>query len=96
MTDKENEITYEKLKRRCPRLGSEVSFAYCLTGGADEKPCWKIFDCWWEIFDVTAYLKTRLSPETFEALKARASAPPENKLTSIIEIAQQAKKAKNK
>ena len=95
MTDKTSDIDPETLKRRCPRLGSEVVFTYCLTGGDDEKPCWKIFDCWWEHFDVEAWLRARLSPAALEDLKTRASSPPKNKLTSILEIAQQAKKKKD-
>lgn len=92
MTDHTSDIDPETLKRRCPRLGSEVDFTYCLTGGDEEKPCWKIFDCWWERFDVDAWLRARLSPAVLEDLKIRASSPPKNKLTSILEIARQAQK----
>jgi len=92
MTDNTSDIDPETLKRRCPRLGSEVDVTYCLTGGDAEKPCWKIFDCWWERFDVDAWLRARLSPAVLEDLKIRASSPPKNKLTSILEIARQAQK----
>lgn len=84
------------LERRCPRLGSRISFRYCLISGEDDNPCWKIFDCWWEYFDVESYLKANLPAEVFEQLVEKAAAQPKNKLASIVEIAEQAKKRKNK
>ncbi|MFP4225584.1 MAG: hypothetical protein ACLFRF_02555 [Desulfobacterales bacterium] len=84
------------LERRCPRLGSKISFRYCLISGDDDNPCWKIFDCWWEQFDVESYLKANLPAEVFEQLVEKAADQPKNKLTSIVEIAEQAKKRKNK
>jgi len=47
----------DNLEIRCPRLGGPVSFEYCRTNGDEMLPCWKIFDCWWERFDVAAFLK---------------------------------------
>jgi len=85
----------DELKRRCPRLGSRIPFRFCLTGGDDKQPCWKIFDCWWEIFDVHTYLSTTLTAEEFDQLRAKASAPPKNKLAGIFEIAEQARQRKN-
>ncbi|MFO7840462.1 MAG: hypothetical protein R6X08_13305 [Desulfosalsimonadaceae bacterium] len=84
------------LQRRCPRLGSKVGFSYCLSAGDGDGPCWKIFDCWWEIFDVEGYLREHLSAEAFERLRRKAEAPPRNKIASIIEIAEQAKKRRNR
>jgi hypothetical protein len=95
MTEKWGNMRADALKRRCPRLGSRVSFTFCLTGGGDQKPCWKIYDCWWEIFDVAAYLEAHLSAEALEDLRSRAASPPGNKLASIIEIARQAKNPNN-
>ncbi len=82
-------------QRRCPRLGSKVGFSYCLSAGDEGFPCWKIFDCWWEIFDVEAYLREHLSAEAFAQLRQKAASPPKNKVASIIEIAEQAKKRRN-
>ncbi|MBS3758682.1 MAG: hypothetical protein KGY61_08455 [Desulfobacterales bacterium] len=84
----------DKLERRCPRLGSKISFRYCLISGEDDNPCWKIFDCWWEYFDVASYLKSHLPAEVFEQLAKKAAAQPKDKLSSIVEIAEQAKKNK--
>ena len=49
----------EYLEQRCPRLGGQVSFGYCRMGTDDGSACWKIFDCWWEYFDVVEYLKKK-------------------------------------
>lgn len=84
----------DNLERRCPRLGTRISFRYCLISGEDDNPCWKIFDCWWERFDVVSYLKANLPAEVFKQLVEKAASQPKNKLTSIVEIAEQAKKNK--
>ena len=78
----------QTLERRCPRLGGDVSFAYCCVCEGDREPCFKVFDCWWERFDVVAHLKARLSPETFNALTAHR--PPPNKVTSLVDLIRQA------
>ena len=77
------------LERRCPRLGGDVSFAYCCAGEGDTGPCYKVLDCWWERFDVVAHMKANLSPEAFDSLKARR--PPPNKMASLVELIQQAR-----
>jgi len=74
---------------RCPRLGSEVPFYYCRKCGENGLPCFKVFDCWWEIFDVVAYLRDELSPVDFERLKGTK---PKEKVLSLLEIIEQAKK----
>ncbi|MDM8516368.1 hypothetical protein QUF76_09230 [Desulfobacterales bacterium HSG16] len=78
----------ETLERRCPRLGSSVTFGYCEQCGENALPCTKVFDCWWEYFNVTEYLKGRLSEEAFATL---AQSPPKPKVNSILELIQQAK-----
>jgi len=87
---------FDNLERRCPRLESKITFRYCLISGEDDNPCWKIFDCWWEQFDVASYLKAHLPAEVFEKLVETAAVQPKNKLTSIVEIAEQAKQQKKK
>ncbi|MFP4572331.1 MAG: hypothetical protein ACLFNW_05125 [Desulfobacterales bacterium] len=52
-------------------------------------PCFKIMDCWWEIFDVDSYLKENLPKEIYQSL---AAARPKSKVASIVEIAEEAKK----
>ncbi|MDM8523959.1 hypothetical protein QUF80_11380 [Desulfococcaceae bacterium HSG8] len=78
-----------QLERRCPRLGSPVSFQYCTTCGDEEQPCFKVFDCWWEDFDVVAYLKDKLPENQFNAL---AASKPKPKVLSLVELIEQAKK----
>jgi hypothetical protein len=80
------------LIRRCPRLGSPVSFDYCQTCEPQGPVCWKILDCWWETFDVARYLQDTLSPEQFQRLAAAKAKP---KITSLIEIAQRARRRLN-
>jgi hypothetical protein len=88
----QNPARPEDLERRCPRLGSIIPFKYCLISGPDDGICWKVLDCWWEIFDVEAFLKKNLSPANFADLMARAEKPA-NKVGSLIEIIERAKKA---
>ena len=79
----------ETLEKRCPRLGSEVSFKYCMRPGEADSPCFKIMDCWWQDFDIQSYLEKNLSPEAFH--KLQQSKPP-SKVASLVELIEQAKK----
>jgi len=72
-------------KRRCGMLGHEVGFAYCRAPGA-ELPCRKILDCWFETFDIEAFLREHYSEEQI----AEVLAPPRPKLVSLVELIQQA------
>jgi hypothetical protein len=76
-------------ERRCPRLGHSVSFQYCMICGEETSPCFKVADCWWEYFDVTAYLKSKLSEEQFSRLVRTL---PKPKVTSLLDLIEQAKK----
>ena len=78
-------------ERRCPRLGGPVSFSYCESCGEHQLPCFKIFDCWWECFDVAAYLKSKLSEDQFSRL---VNSKPKAKVASILDLIEQAKKSK--
>lgn len=79
----------DHLEKRCPRLGSDITFAYCRTCGQGFLPCGKIFDCWWETFDIAAFLKETLPEAVFNKL---AEFRPKPKLTSILELIEEAKK----
>ena len=78
----------DNLERRCPRLGGDVAFGYCRTCGENNGPCFKVFDCWWERFDVVAHMKGCLSPEAFGALSASR---PQPKVASLVELIRQAR-----
>ncbi len=84
-----DEKTKDSLKRRCPRLGGPVTFGYCKTAGEKLPQCHKIFDCWWEYFDVFTYLKSVLPEDEFNALRQKPG--PEPKLASIVELIARAK-----
>ena len=75
---------------RCRRLGQEVTFGYCRqeTGG---KPCRLILDCWWEHFDVRAFLQANLPPETMSQVESASISPPLSKVLSLLDIIQQTK-----
>ena len=79
-------MLYDEKERRCPRLGSVVSFRFCRTS-ENGRPCFKVLDCWWESFDVTAYFKACLSPEAFDRL---AHPAPPNKVASLLDVIRQA------
>ena len=75
------------LETRCPKLGGPVYFRYCRTCGEEGAACHKIFDCWWERFDVFNYLKKRLPEAEFQKLMA---VRPKPKMTSLVELMEKA------
>ena len=84
MTD----IDPEKFRRRCPMLGGEVPLAYCEQCAEGQKICPKIFNCWWERFDVVGYLERKLPPEEYEGLIDRR---PQSKISSILACIEKAR-----
>ena len=79
---------FNKMRRRCPRLGSVVSFEYCRTHASESPPCWKILDCWWEAFDVVGVLTDELGAEAVQRL---ADSRPPPKTASLITLIEQAR-----
>ena len=79
----------DAVARRCPRLGSAVNFGYCRSCGEESLPCFKVFDCWWEVFDITAFMKDFLSEKDFEKL---LESRPQPKTVSLVEMINEAKK----
>ena len=78
----------DALQRRCPRLGSMISFSYCRTVDQEGLPCFKIFDCWWEQFDVVRHMRNCLSPEDFQRLNGMG---PPDKVNSLLALVRQAR-----
>jgi hypothetical protein len=78
---------HDAKKRRCPLLGHEVAFSYCRTPGSDT-PCRKIYDCWWETFDVAAFMKEHYD----EATISRVTAPPPPKTATLMDLIEQARR----
>jgi hypothetical protein len=84
----ESTITlHDRRERHCPMLGHELTFSYCRAPAADI-PCRRIFDCWWERFDIRAFMQEHYSEEII----AKVRAAPASKATSILELIQQAKR----
>ncbi len=75
---------------RCPRLGHQITFAYCRTEN-NGLPCFKSLDCWYRRFQVEAYFKERLTEEQWACA---FSGPTKPKVLSLLELIEQAKKAK--
>jgi hypothetical protein len=74
---------------RCPRLGGEVTFGYCVAEGGD-LPCMRIIACWQRTVPVTEYLQGYLTPEQ----QARfAGKEPKEKITSLIELIESVKRS---
>jgi hypothetical protein len=75
---------------RCRRLGHEITFEYCRRENQG-KPCRLILDCWWERFDVRAFLAGNLSEQSMTEVEKAGTVPPPAKVQSLLEIIEQAK-----
>jgi hypothetical protein len=73
---------------RCPKLGDEMTFAYCLREAGD-LPCARIIPCWQTAFDVADVLKACLPPEQWESF---TRAQTKDKMSSLLEIIEKAKR----
>jgi hypothetical protein len=80
----------QALLLRCCRLGHEVTFGYCRqeTGG---KPCRLILDCWWEQFNVRAFLQAHLSAKEMSEVERAGLSTPTSKVQNLFDLIQQAK-----
>ena len=54
------------LELRCPKLGGEVTFAYCLVEGGD-LPCSRTIACWQQYFPVETHLRAKLTQEQWDS-----------------------------
>ncbi len=73
---------------RCPRLGGEVPFFYCRTL-QDGMPCDRIIICWELVFDIGSYLQEHYTPAEIQKF---LHPTPKDKMTTLIDIIEQAKK----
>lgn len=78
---------HDKRTIRCRRLGHELTFGYCRRPGG-ELPCSKIFDCWFEIFDVEGFIRQHYPEDQIQQILA----PPQPKMASLLDLIQQAQK----
>jgi hypothetical protein len=81
---------FGKKLMRCPRLGHEITFSYCLEESLD-LPCSRIGRCWSSFFDVETLLCKELPPDLWEKF---LNSQPKDKVTSIIELIEAAKAGK--
>ncbi len=79
-----------QLEIRCPKLGGEVTFAYCLVEGGD-LPCPRTIVCWQPYFPVEDYLRAKLTQEQWDRCFSQA---PKEKIVSLVELIEAAKKRK--
>jgi hypothetical protein len=75
---------------RCPKLGDEMTFAYCLQESG-ELPCTRIVRCWSLSFDVESFLKEKLTAQQWDSF---VNSQPGDKVTSLIELIAAAKAKK--
>jgi len=79
--------TYDDRSRRCPMLGHDVTFRYCRSPGADV-PCRRIFDCWWETFDVRGFVRSVYG----EAMVDRILSAPQDRAATIVAMIEEARR----
>jgi len=79
---------YDHLEIRCPRLGGEVTFSYCRKEGGG-LPCQRIITCWSPFFPIEQYLRETMTADTWDAFVRQI---PKDKVTTIIELIEEAKK----
>ena len=77
---------------RCPKLGHQIYFSYCRHENMG-LPCLRSLDCWFEHFPVEEYLRNELDPEEWERVFFKPGTP---KVQSLMELIEQAKKAKSR
>jgi hypothetical protein len=80
----------DQLQIRCPRLGGEVTLVYCLKEGGDI-PCPRTIQCWQQYFDVEQKLRDKLTEEQWDRCFGKT---PKEKIVSLIELIEAAKKRK--
>lgn len=69
-------------------LGHVIGLGYCRAPGVD-LPCGRILDCWWEHFDVEAFVQAHYSPEQIQ----QALAPRRPKVLTLMELIAKAQAA---
>ena len=78
---------YDHLSIRCPRLGHELTFAYCLREGWN-LPCPRSIRCWESFFPVESFLRKTLDADAWGAFCRQA---PPDKMTTLLDIIEKAK-----
>ncbi len=84
---------YDSEQGYCRKLGHHLNFQYCRTE-RNGKPCIKIFDCWFEKFDIKTFMRENFTSEEIEALNS-ATPPKTNTLLNLIQQAKNRQKRGN-
>lgn len=85
----------QDLLLRCGRLGHEVTFGYCRRENFG-KPCRLILNCWWEEFDVRAFLEAELPKEDMVAVEQAHGSPAPSKVGNLMALIERAKSQGNR
>jgi hypothetical protein len=72
---------------RCPKLGGQITFAYCLKESG-KLPCSRIINCWQPYFPVEDYIRKCLTPEDWERC---FNQKPKEKISTLLELIEAAK-----
>lgn len=78
---------YDQYSLRCPMLGHEVAFSYC-RAPAPDLPCRRIFDCWWQRFDVVSFVLKEYGEDTV----GRMIIPPQGKMKTLVDLIEKARR----
>jgi hypothetical protein len=76
------------MERRCPKLGHQLTFAYCQREAGDA-PCQRVVLCWEDRFAVRDWLRATLPENLWEDY---FDPRPPNKASSLIGLIQKAQK----
>ena len=90
MTKKQTTPPSDDVMIRCRRLGNPVSFSYCRFENKGA-PCFKIMDCWYDHFMIEDFLRQELTTDEWERTFGK---PPKQKVLTLIELIEEAKKRK--
>lgn len=82
------DTVFDGLETRCPRLGGEVPFKYCLHV-AKGLPCSRALICWELLFPVAEYMKRVLTEEEW---RQAFEEPGDTRMETILKVADQARK----
>jgi len=77
---------FDERETYCRTLGHAVPFQYCREVNQG-LPCRLVADCWYTQFDAAGWLREHFTAEQITQI----TAPPAPKLTSLVELIEQAK-----
>lgn len=79
---------HDEKTMRCRMLGQQIPFGYCRTCN-NSIPCKKIYDCWFQAFDIEKFINEHYSQETIAKIKT----PNQGRMSIIYDILKKHKKA---